>query len=101
MAVTVSRLGRTLPGTRPTYEEPDPNEGASATGGATTPGGISTIVVDTSGGQGGYYSYLSALEKIKADQAAAQAAVNRATQGSQYQANYLTGLLNQGVPQPG
>jgi hypothetical protein len=98
MAVTVSRLGRTLPGTRPTYEEPDPNDGASATGGATTPGGISTIVVDTSGGQGGYYSYLSALEKIKADQAAAQAAVNRATQGSQYQANYLTGLLNQGVP---
>lgn len=98
MAVTVSRLGRTLPGTRPTYEEPDPNEGASATGGATTPGGISTIVVDTSGGQGGYYSYLSALEKIKADQAAAQAAVDRATKGSQYQANYLTGLLNQGVP---
>lgn len=99
MAVTMTRLGRVLPGTRvPGYQEPNPDDAASATGGATTPGGISTVVIDTSGGQGGYYSYLSALEKLKADQAAAAAAVNRATQGSQYQANYLTGLLNQGVP---
>jgi DNA-binding TFAR19-related protein (PDSD5 family) len=52
----------------------------------------------SSGSNSGAYSYASALAKIAADQAAAVAATNRATSGAQYQADYLTGLLNQGIP---
>ena len=67
----------------------DPTEGS----------GITTTSTDTSGGgSSGIYSYKAALEKIAADQAAAVAATTRATTGAQNQADYLTGLLNQGVP---
>ena len=52
----------------------------------------------SSGSNSGAYTYAAALEKIKADQAAATAAVARATTGAQNQANYLTGMLNQGIP---
>ena len=83
------------PMNKPTEEEPViPN--TTGTDGAN--GGFSTVVIDTSGGNNGYYAYKSALEKIAADQAAALAATNRATSGAQYQADYLTGLLNQGIP---
>ena len=67
----------------------DPTEGS----------GITTTSTDTSGGSNsGAYSYAAALAKIKADQDAATAAVTRATTGAQNQANYLTGMLNQGIP---
>jgi hypothetical protein len=67
----------------------DPTEGST----------INVVDNSNSGGStSGYYSYKSALEKIAADQAAAQAATTRATTGAQNQANYLTGLMNQGVP---
>jgi hypothetical protein len=70
-------------------DEFDPTEGS----------GIKTTSTDTSGGSNsGAYSYASALAKIKADQDAATAAVQRATTGAQNQANYLTGMLNQGIP---
>ena len=83
------------PMNKPTEEEP-PLPNTTGTDGAN--GGFSTVVIDTSGGNNGYYAYKSALEKIAADQAAAVAATNRATSGAQYQADYLTGLLNQGIP---
>ena len=67
----------------------DPTEGSS----------ITTTSTDTSGGSNsGAYSYAAALAKIKADQDAATAATTRATTGAQNQANYLTGMLNQGIP---
>jgi len=70
-------------------DEFDPTEGS----------GIKTTSTDDSGGSNsGAYSYASALAKIKADQEAATAAVTRATTGAQNQANYLTGMLNQGIP---
>ena len=52
----------------------------------------------SSGSNSGAYSYAAALAKIKADQDAATAAITRATTGAQNQANYLTGMLNQGIP---
>ena len=84
-------------GAKPAYEEPPvPDTTGSNTGTGT--GGYSTVVIDSSGGNNGYYAYLAALKKIQADQEAAGAGVNRATSGAQYQADYLTGLLNQGIP---
>jgi hypothetical protein len=92
----MSRLPRITPMGDPEPEVPD-TTGNSGTAG-TSPG-FSTIVLDTSGGSNsGYYAYKSALEKIAADQAAAQAATARATTGAGNQADYLTGLLNQGIP---
>jgi hypothetical protein len=68
----------------------DPTEGS----------GISVVDNPDSGGStSGLYSYKSNLEKIAADQAAAQAAAERATRGATLQGGYLTGQLNQGVPQ--
>ena len=98
MAVISSKAGKIMPGTKAPANsffstkvagEFDPTEGS----------GITTTSTDTSGGSNsGAYSYAAALEKIKADQAAATAAVARATTGAQNQANYLTGMLNQGIP---
>lgn len=103
MAVGVTYFGA---GTRPIRNLPtikttgDPEPEVPDTTGSTTgtSPGFSTIVLDTSGGNSGYYAYKSALEKIAADQAAAAAATERATKGAGYQADYLTGLLNQGIP---
>ena len=80
--------------------DPEPEPPSDATGGNNGSGSnVSTIVLDTSGGSNsGYYAYKSALEKIAADQAAAAGATQRATTGAGYQADYLTGLLNQGIP---
>lgn len=81
-------------GSRPIVKTTDEEFNFDPTGGVT-------LVDDSSSGSGstsGFYSYKSALEKIAADQAAAQAAITRATTGAQNQANYLTGLMNQGVP---
>ena len=64
-------------------------------------GGGPSITDEKSGGSSstsGLYSYKSALEKIAADQAAAEAAAIRATRGAMLQGGYLTGQLNQGVP---
>ena len=98
MAVISSKAGKIMPGTKAPANsffstkvagEFDPTEGS----------GITTTSTDTSGGSNsGAYSYASALAKIKADQDAATAAVTRATTGAQNQANYLTGMLNQGIP---
>jgi len=77
--------------------EPEPPDSTGSNTGTGT-GGYSTVVIDSSGGNNGYYAYLAALKKIQADQEAAGASVNRATSGAQYQADYLTGLLNQGIP---
>lgn len=93
------KLGTIIPGQKFVQggEEPDP----PTTGQSTYPG-FSTVVINTDkggGGDSGYYSYLGQLEKIAADQAAAEAATRRATQGAQYQANYVTGLMNRGIPE--
>jgi hypothetical protein len=69
----------------------DPTEG-----GATK---VTSTDTGSGGGTSGLYSYKSNLEKIAADQAAAQAAAERATRGATLQGGYLTGQLNQGVPQ--
>ena len=89
-----------IPSTGPTpmrfTTEFDPdNPDTSATGGtsSTGTGGLSTIVLDTSGGSGGLYSYKSALEKIKADQEAAAAAAERARTGALLQGGYLQNQL--------
>lgn len=84
-----SRPMSSLPTIKTTDSTFDPTEGST----------INVVDNSNSGGStSGYYSYKSALEKIAADQAAAQAATTRATTGAQNQANYLTGLMNQGVP---
>lgn len=65
-----------------------------------TEGGTTKVTStdDSGSGSSGIYSYKAALAKIAADQAAAIAATTRATTGAQNQANYLTGMLNQGIP---
>jgi len=70
-------------------------EGAGGTG---TPGSTSTTSINVNTGNSGYYAYLADLAKIKSDQEAGVAALGRTTKGAQYQSNYLTGLLNTGVP---
>jgi hypothetical protein len=96
MAVISSKAGKIITkapaksffSTKITGSAFDPTEGAD----------VETTSTNTGGSTSGAYTYAAALEKIKADQAAATAAVTRATTGAQNQANYLTGMLNQGIP---
>lgn len=102
--MAVRTMGRILSGTKPqrlVQQEDafDPNNPPTNPASTNVPPGFSTVVVQTGGsGDSGRYAYLSALEKIKADQAAAAAATERATQGARAQEAYLRGQLGAGIP---
>lgn len=62
---------------------------ATATGTNTGTGATFDVIPSATGGTSGAYSYKAALAKIQADQAAAQAAAQRATAGAETQRNAI------------
>jgi hypothetical protein len=100
MAITTSRLGRVLPGTKATPARMVTEDPTSPTGGVT--------LTDDGSGTGSAGSILSGQaslaraaterEKFLQEQAAAQAALQRQQQGALAQATYLRSQLGAGIP---
>jgi hypothetical protein len=101
MAVTSTRLGRIVPGTRPTRTvvQEDTEFNFSPTGGVTLveEGGTSGAGSILSG-QASLARAATEREKFLQEQAAAQAALQRQQQGALAQAAYLRGQLGAGIP---
>jgi hypothetical protein len=100
MAVTSTRLGRVLPGSKPRTGSGDGEFVFSPTGDIT--------LIDDGGGSGGGGSILSGQaslaraaterEKFLQEQAAAASALQRQQLGAQQQYQYLTSQLGAGIP---
>ncbi len=101
MAVTSTRLGRIVPGTRPTRTvvQEDTEFNFSPTGDITLvdEGGTSGAGSILSG-QASLARAATEREKFLQEQAAAQAALQRQQQGALAQAAYLRGQLGAGIP---
>jgi hypothetical protein len=101
MAVVSTRLGRVLPGTRPTrtVAQEDTEFNFSPTGDITLvdEGGTSGAGSILSG-QASLARAATEREKFLQEQAAAQAALQRQQQGALAQAAYLRGQLGAGIP---
>jgi hypothetical protein len=101
MAITTSRLGRVIPGTRPTRTivQEDTEFNFSPTGDITLvdEGGTSGAGSILSG-QASLARAATEREKFLQEQAAAQAALQRQQQGALAQAAYLRGQLGAGIP---